>query len=74
LASNGGSIGIGAPACAGNEKGSRQGAFAGSREREARGFAAEPKILGSDCGRSTRTKKPGAVSRPGMVREFQFPE
>jgi hypothetical protein len=22
----------------------------------------------------SRTKKPGAVSRPGTVREFQFPE
>jgi hypothetical protein len=32
---------------------------------ETRGFAVEAKILGVYFRRSARTKKPGAVSRPG---------
>jgi hypothetical protein len=37
---------------------------------ESVGFA---KMLNPPYGQA-RTKKPGAVSRPGMVREFQFHE
>jgi hypothetical protein len=44
------------------------------RVNEKCGFAAEAKIPAIDFGRSMSTKKPGAVSRPGIVREFQFPE
>jgi len=65
-----------APAWAGNEKGSRQGAFGlvGVARSDARGFAAEAQILRLRFQNNTRTKKPGAVSRPGTLREFQFPE
>jgi hypothetical protein len=44
--SNGGSIGIGAPACVENEKGPREGAFGWLRVREARGCAADARVSG----------------------------
>jgi hypothetical protein len=41
-------------------------------QRESVGFA---KMLNPPYGQRTiARKKPGAVSRPGTVREFQFPE
>jgi hypothetical protein len=72
--SNGGSIGIGTPACAENEKGPREGAFGWSRGREARGCTADGRVSGVGLLGGARAKKPGAVSRPGTVREFQFHE
>jgi hypothetical protein len=72
--SNGGSFGIGAPAWAENEKGPPAGAFGWLSMREARGGAAATGFLGAWLLGGARAKKPGAVSRPGTVREFQFHE
>jgi hypothetical protein len=74
LGSNGGSFGIGAPTWAENEKGPREGAFGWSRMRDARSGAAAVGILGVWLLGAAYAKKPGAGSRPGTVREFQFRE
>jgi hypothetical protein len=73
LGSNGGSFGIAAPAWAQNKKGPLAGAFGWSRMREARGGVAATGILDARLS-GAHAKKPGAGSRPGTLREFQFRE
>jgi len=73
LGSNGGSVGIGAPACAENDKGPREGAL-GGRVNEKRAVQPPRRESSASISGDARTKKPGAISRPGAIREFQFHE
>jgi hypothetical protein len=71
---NGGSIGIGAPVCAEMKKAPVRGPLVGCNERESRGCASDGGASVVALLRAAHAKKPGAVSRPGTVCEFQFHE
>jgi hypothetical protein len=56
------------------KKAPARGPFGWLRGREARGGVAEARVFGIGLSGAARAKKPGAVSRPGTIREFQFHE